>query len=115
MLADGACSRSVKHVGNYSEGTPRVERKPATVVSYQGPRALIRFFDGLAYAMPSAPLRQLNLVEGTRFMMVIVWHGRRPASVRVEPIAPGRPALDRHGTPKVYIRVGQKMATRRRM
>jgi len=102
-------------IGNYSEGAPRIERKPATVVSYQGPRALIRFFDGMAYAMPSAPLQQLGLSEGTRFMLIVVWQGRRPIDVHVEPIAPGRPALDRRGTPKVYVRNGQRLATRRRM
>lgn len=101
-------------IGNYSAGSPQIERKPATVVSYQGPRALIRFFDGMSYAMASAPLRQLGVAEGTRFMLVIVWQGRRPIDVHVENIAPGRPALDRRGTPKVYVRTGQKLATRRR-
>lgn len=102
-------------IGNYSEGIPRAERKPATVVSFQGPRAWIRFHDGMTYAMAAEPLRQLSLAEGARFMLVVLWQGRRPVSVHVEPIAPGRPGLERRGTPKVYVRDGQKLATRRRV
>lgn len=102
----------MKGLGNYTS-PPRVERRPAIVVVYQGPRAHIRFHDGQTYAMPAEPLRKLGVVEGATFFMVTTWVGKAPVDSRVELPAVARPALPRRGTPKVVVRDGQKMVTRR--
>jgi len=92
---------------------PRVERRPAMVVRYQGQRAHIRFHDGTTYAMPSAPLMQIGIPEGGLFTIVTGWVGKTPVESRVEPPHDPRPASDRRNvTPKIVDRNGKKMITR---
>lgn len=102
----------MKGIGNYSL-PPRVERRPAVVVVYQGPRAHIRFHDGQTYAMPADPLRKLGVAEGGVFFVVTTWVGSKPIDSKVE--APSAPRLEtrRAGTPKIMVRDGQKLVTRK--
>lgn len=104
----------LRGLGNYATTqTPRVERRPAMVVKYQGQRAHIRFHDGTTYGMPAVPLRQVGIPEGGTFVIVTTWLGKTPIESRVEPPAVARPALDRRsGTPKIVVRSGRKLVTR---
>jgi len=104
----------LRGLGSYSTPQqPRIERRPAMVVRYQGQRAHIRFHDGTTYGMPSGPLMQIGIPEGGTFIIVTSWVGKTPMESRVEPLHDPRPASDRrNGTPKVIVRDGRKMITR---
>lgn len=104
----------IRGLGNYSTTpTPRMERRLATVIRYQGQRAHIRFHDGQAYGMPAAPLMQISIPEGGRFVIVTRWVGKTPVESHVEPAPEARPPSDRRNmTPKVVMRDGRKMITR---
>jgi hypothetical protein len=104
----------LRALGNYST-TPaqRIERRLAMVIRYQGQRAHIRLHDGKAYGMPSAPLMQVGIPEGGRFVIVTTWVGKTPIESRVEAAPEARPPSDRRSmTPKVVVRDGRKMITR---
>jgi hypothetical protein len=106
----------LRGLGNYStqpRAQPRVERRPAIVVKYQGQRAHVRFHDGTTYGMPAAPLAQIGVPEGGMFIIVTTWVGKTPIESRVEPQSDPRGAADRRsGTPKIIVRDGRKMITR---
>lgn len=102
----------MKGLGNYADGR-RVERKPARLVSYQGSRAHIRFHDGTTYAIPSEPLRKLAVKEGGPFFVVTTWAGAMPIDMRVELPAPAREPTGRMRTPKMYVRDGRRLVTRK--
>jgi hypothetical protein len=104
----------LRGLGSYTtvQPAPRVERRPAMVVRYQGQRAHVRFHDGTTYGMPSAPLLQVGIPEGGMFTLVTKWVGKTPVSSHVERPHDARPALGRRGTPKIIVRDGRKMITR---
>ena len=105
----------LRGLGSYTtvQPAPRIERRPAMVVRYQGQRAHVRFHDGTTYGMPSAPLLQAGILEGGTFTLVTNWVGKTPASSHVERPHDARPPLDRRsGTPKIVDRNGKKMITR---
>lgn len=108
----------MKGIGNYRQiqAAPVVstERRRAQLVLITGPRASIRFVDGMTYAMPYEPLKKLGLVAGDVFMIITEYRGREP-HVRVERIAEARetqPVAPKTG-PKVMVRNGLKLTTRR--
>lgn len=107
----------LRGLGSYSSTQqPRIERRPAMVVRYQGQRAHIRFHDGTTYGMPSAPLMQIGVPEGGTFIIVTTWVGKVPTDSRVEALPSARPPSDRRsGTPKIVVRDGRKMITRQPM
>jgi hypothetical protein len=85
------------------------------VIKFQGQRAHIRFHNGMTYAMPAQPLLEKNISEGGAFMLVTDWVGKTPVASRVEPMPEARPALARRQEPpKVVVRDGRKMITRKR-
>jgi hypothetical protein len=102
----------VKRLGSYSS-PPRIERRPAAVVVYQGNRAHIRFHDGQTYAMPSEPLKKIGVSEGDTFFVVTTWAGKVPLESRVELLAEPRARLEKRATPKVMVRDGAKLSTRK--
>ena len=83
------------------------------VVVYQGPRATVKFTDGQSHTMPSDPFRRLGLAEQERFLMVTTFVGRDVRDVRVERVPDARPMVAGRPVPKVYMRDGLKVATRR--
>lgn len=102
----------MKRLGNYSN-PPRVERRPAVVVIYQGNRAHIRFHDGQTYGMPSEPLRKAGIAEGGTFFVVTTWVGKVPVESRVEPPSAPRGRAEKRTTPKVMVKDGAKLVTRK--
>ena len=105
----------MKGLGNYRQVAPATstERRLAQVATYQGPRAAIRFIDGTTYSMPSEPLRKLGLAVGSMFVLITEYRGRDVASVRVERQGEARGAAPRRTPPKVMLRDGLKVTTRR--
>lgn len=98
--------------GNY-RFAPQVERKPATLVVFRGPKAVVRFHDGMTYAIPSAPLKKIGVTPEQRFMLVITRVAGDVRDVRVEPLARARPARQRRALPKVVVKDGKKLITRK--
>lgn len=107
----------MKGLGNYrrlpTAVPPTQERRLGMVVGYQGPRVTVRFVDGQTYSMPADPFRKLVLAENERFVMVTVYVGRQVRDVRIERAPDARPMIAGRPLPKVYMRDGLKVATRR--
>lgn len=89
-----------------------IERRVGVVLSVQGPRANVQFLDGTIMAMPSAALQPAALKHGDRFVLVTTYRGRKPVDVKMER-SDARPALGTKPMPKVMVREGLKMSTRR--
>lgn len=102
----------MKRLGSYSS-PPRVERRPAVVVVYQGGRAHIRFHDGQTYGMPAESLRSAGIPEGGMFFMVTTWVGKVPVESHVEAPSAPRAPMDKRSTPKIMVRDGSKVVTRK--
>ena len=102
-------------LGNYSDGAPRVERRPAVVVEFQGPRAVVRFDDGTSYGIPAQPFRAAGAAEGQRVFLVITWKGKTASDVRVELPAAARPAAPSRAQARVYVKTGERFVTRSRL
>lgn len=105
---------TVQGLGSYS-ATPqaRTDRRPAVVVKYHASRAHIRFHDGTTYTMPADPLIRLGVPEKGTFFVVTAWVGKEPVDSRIELPAPSRPAGEKRDTPKIVVRDGRKLITRR--
>jgi hypothetical protein len=105
----------VKGLGNYRQIAPAAstERRLAQIATFQGPRAAIRFIDGSTYSMPSEPLRKLGLVPGGMFVLITEYRGKTIVSVRVERQGEARGAAPGRAQPKVMVRDGMKVTTRR--
>jgi hypothetical protein len=101
----------VKGLGNYS--FPKVERKPGTVVSYRGDRAVVRFRDGATFAMPAKDLLSAQIQEGGHFVMVVMRSGASISEIRIEPPPPSRTSTPTSGIGKVYLRAGRRVHTRK--
>lgn len=104
----------MKGIGNYtSVPAPQVERQAGTLVAYQGPRATVTLMSGMTYSVPAGPFRAAQIAQGDRFIMETTRVASRVMDVRVMKPHAARPALDRRQTPKVYVRDGTRVATRR--
>lgn len=102
----------MKGFGNY-RFAPQVERKPATLLVYRGSKAVVRFHDGTTYAIPSQPLRKISVKPEERFVMMITRVAGKVQEVRVEPLAEARPARIMRAMPKVVVKDGKKLITRK--
>lgn len=102
-------------IGNYRQLQQPLttERRLAQLTVIQGPRASIRFIDGTSYSMPSAPLQKIGVKPGGMFMLVTEYRGRDIVSVRVELQGEARGAAPTRAQPKVMVRDGLKLTTRR--
>lgn len=105
----------MKGLGNYRfhRGAPNIERTPAVLLSYRGHRAVVRFHDGTTYAIPAAPLKKIGVTPTQRFRLITVREGGEVRDVRVERMPEARPARQRATTPKVQVREGRKLTTRK--
>jgi hypothetical protein len=105
----------MKGIGNYRQvqQQPNIERRLAQVAVFQGPRASIRFIDGSTYSMPSEPLRKLGVAPGGMFLLITEYRGRDVVSVRIELQGEARGAAPGRAQPKVMVRTGLKLTTRR--
>lgn len=92
----------------------RVERQHGRLLRYLGDRARVVFGDGAVRALPAAPFRAVKVPRGGWF--VLETH-RRPGGelvrVHVRRVAEPRPAGPRASTPRVYVRDGKAVTTRR--
>jgi len=106
----------MKGLGNYRQLQQQpnsVERRLAQLAVIQGPRASIRFIDGTSYSMPSEPLRKIGVKPGGMFLLITEYRGRDVVSVRVELQGEARGAAPGRAQPKVMVRTGLKLTTRR--
>jgi hypothetical protein len=107
----------VKGLGNYrfqrSVPEPRIERRPAILMMYRGQVAVVRFHDGQTYSIPAAPLKKIGVEPTQRFRLLIIRLGGQVQDVRVEPLVQPRPARAMQTMPKVQVRDGRKMTTRK--
>jgi hypothetical protein len=107
----------MKALGNYrqlqQQPSTSTERRLAQLAVMQGPRAAVRFVDGSTYSMPSEPLRKLGIAPGGMFILVTEYRGRDIVSVRVELQGEARGSAPARMQPKVMVRDGLKLTTRR--
>ncbi len=85
----------------------------ALVQEFRGPQAVVRLADGRILTMPAEPLRKIGVAAQQRFVLVTIYSGRDVVDVRVERAAEARPKIEGRPMPKVYVREGLKVATRR--
>lgn len=111
----------MKGLGNYrfqrrpKKGTPKpnVERRPGLLLEYRGRKAIARFHNGQSYGLPAEPLQKIGVKPGQRFRLIIVRVAGEVQEVRVEPLAPPRPPRPKQSMPKVVVRDGRKLTTRK--
>jgi hypothetical protein len=102
----------MKGLGNY-RFQRQEERKPVTLLSYRGAQALVRLHNGSTFAIPAKPLKALNIEPQTRFLLIIVRCGKRVEDIRVERFIEARPARAKAVTPKILMKDGRRLITRR--
>lgn len=104
----------MKGIGNYRAPAPTEERRVGKVVMFKGNRAMVQFPGTLAFSMPADDFRQRGIVEGQHFVLIVRrLRGAVVERPRIEAHASARPMIDRKATPKVMVRDGKKLATRR--
>ncbi len=109
----------MKGLGNYRfhrrkrKAQPNVERRPAVLLEYRGQKAVVRFHDGSTYGIPAAPLKKIGVQPKQRFFLIVVRLSGNVQEVRVEAMAPPRPSRARQAMPKVVVRDGKKLTTRK--
>ena len=113
----------MKGLGNYrfhrrkrkpQPSVPRIERRPAVLLEYRGSKgAVVRFHDGQTYGMPAEPLKKIGVQPRQRFFLVVTRLNGVVQEVRVEAVTPPRPARARQAMPKVVVRDGKKLTTRK--
>jgi hypothetical protein len=101
----------VKGLGNYR--FPTEERRPAMLLRYRGSQALVRFHNGSTFAIPAKPLRKLEIEPETRFLLIVTRVGKAIQDIRVERFAAPRPARQKSVTPKIMLKSGRRLITRR--
>jgi hypothetical protein len=92
----------------------RDERRPAKLARYRGARALVSFHNGTTFTIPSKQLRELKVAPGQRFFLIITWVGREVSDIRAELPHPARPITPRGATPKIMVRSGRRLQTRKK-
>ena len=107
----------MKGLGNYrfqrGPAAQNIERRLGVLLMYRGPKAVVRFHDGSTYAIPAAPLKKIGVVPEERFRMIVVREGGEVREVRVERLAAARPPRVGQAMPKVQMRDGRKLTTRK--
>lgn len=103
----------MKGLGNYRFRS-QVERRLGTLVQYRGPTAVVRFHNGATYSLPSKPLRKVGIEAGKRFVLLVTRRGGSVSDIRVEPPPRARPPTAPRPMPKVMVKSGRKLVTRRR-
>lgn len=102
----------MKGLGNY-RFRQQVERRLGTLVQFRGEKAVVRFHNGMTYAMPAEPMKKIGVEPGTRFVLLVTRSGGEVVGVRVERPPKARPALPEREQPKVLVKTGRKLITRR--
>lgn len=108
----------MKGWGNYrfqkrSKNAPNIERTPGVLLRYRGSKAIVRFHDGASYSIPSAPLKKIGVKAGDRFRMIVVRIQGAVQDIRVESMPEARPPMQPRAMPKVVVRDGKKLTTRK--
>lgn len=83
------------------------------LLAYRGKRAVVRFHNGQSYGMPAAPLKKIGVKEGERFRLVTIRLSGVVQDIRVERLAAPRPPRAKQEMPKVVMRDGRKLTTRK--
>lgn len=80
---------------------------------YRGDKAVVRFHNGTTYALPAEPLRKVGIQPQGRFVLLVTRVGGDVSDISVEPPPKARPPMPRRPTPKVMVKDGRKLITRR--
>jgi len=80
---------------------------------YRGKKAVVRFHNGTTYALPAEPMKKVGIKKGGRFVLLVTRSAGNVVEVRIEPPPRARPPLPRRPTPKVVVKDGRKLITRR--
>lgn len=83
------------------------------LLSYKGSRALVRFHNGATFAIPSKPLKKLGIEPQTRFLLIVKRLGKKVQDIRVERFTEARPPRAKSMTPKIMLKEGRRLITRR--
>ena len=102
----------VKGLGNYRFASSE-ERRAAILLQYRGLQALIRFHNGPTFAIPAKSLREMDIKPQTRIIIIIKRLGKKIQDIRVESYPEARPARPKGATPKIMLRAGRRLITRR--
>lgn len=94
---------------------PRLaERRHGRVLKYSPNRAYVVFHDGDARSMPSAPFVEARIGAEEPFVMIIYRDGDgKVESVSVQRVEMAAPKLASAGLPKVMVKDGRRLTTRR--
>lgn len=109
----------MKGLGNYrfqrrpAKERQDIERQPAWLMGFRGDKAHIRVSDGRAFSIPGAPLKKIGVEPDQRFVLLIVRVNGEVRDVRVEALPPPRPPRVPGAMPKVVVRSGKKLTTRK--
>lgn len=91
-----------------------MERRPGVLLALHGARAAVRWLDGSTYAIPGKPFHDIAMAPGSRFVMVTKRrHGGAVVDIVVERVADPRGVTGRNPTPKMYVRDGRVVRTRK--
>lgn len=102
----------MRGLGNY-RFRPQVERRLGTLVLFRGGKAVVRFHNGATYALPSEPLKKIGVKPKGRFVLIVTRVGGEVVDISVEPPPEARPPMPRRATPKVMVKDGRKLITRK--
>lgn len=110
----------VKNIGNYrtlpQQKRETFQRRVGQLLSLQPDRLTVRWIDGKLGTLPAgavAAFQRVGIIPGDSFALVTVFRGREVVDVRVERTS-ARPAIvSRDALPKVMMRDGLKLTTRR--
>ncbi len=80
---------------------------------YRGQQAVVRFHNGATYALPAKAFRKLNVVEGERFVFLVSRVADKVVEVRVERAPEARPSIEKGDDPKIMLRAGRRVVTRK--
>jgi len=74
---------------------------------------LVAYHNGQTYSMPSEPLKKLLLAAGDPFFVIITWESGNIRDVRAERPAPRREDVRPVTMPKIMVKEGRRVQTRR--
>lgn len=92
---------------------PNTERTLGVLLKYRGSKAIVRFHDGASYSIPSKALKKIGVKPGDRFRLIIIRLSGAIQDIRVETMPEARPPMRPRAMPKVVMREGRKLTTRK--
>jgi hypothetical protein len=83
------------------------------LLKYKGSQALVRFHNGSTFSIPAKPLKAIGVEPETKFLLIVTRLGKEVQGIRVERFAEARPPRPKGATPKIMLRAGRRLITRK--